>query len=173
MKKKPSRIAKEIGIILINAGDGFIRRAFDLKPDIITNIDARKFLEKDFPKAKVILMDGKYNVVDIETWREIIELDTTDIQKYMKDHRDCENFSYIFKYNISRILQLPCCVVHGHVYDMNNKWLFGHFWNYIITRKDGKLKGYMYEPMTDELVEYTGKTIYLNNRKYVPLTIEY
>jgi len=169
-------LARKFGQNLLKTGENLIKKSFELKPTEITGITARTFIESYYPNAKVILMDGKYKLIGWDKWQDIIESDPTDLFKYIKDERDCDDFSYMFKYQIIRTLGIPCIVVHGHCYDEQGKWLFGHFWNCFIA--DGKL--YFVESISDNWVEVEkGKPVWMpvgktdKKREYRPISFEF
>jgi len=166
---KVNKIGQKIGHTLIKSGESIVKKSFDLSPSETKSYTTRLFIESYYPKAKHISLDGTFNVITWDKWLELIEWEMTDLRTYIKEKFDCDDFSYVFKYNILRIFGIPCHIVHGHMYK-DNKWIGGHFWNAMVS--DGKL--YFYEPISDKWTQVEkGKPAFINGKEYRPLTFEF
>jgi len=93
---------------------------------IIDKETLRDFL-KGIGYSGVGLADVKYRLTDWETWRIIVEDDLTNIFKYLKDFRDCDNFADYFNASSSMI------------YGLNTS---GRFSNELVSPFTGKHIGY-------------------------------
>ena len=160
--------------ILENSARTMARSALDLNVDTRTSTQAREFIEPFFPQAKFVFLDGTYKTISWDNWKDIIEWDITDLKKYKSETFDCDDFAYSFKYSVLKTLEIPCFIVHGHCYDKESNWKFGHFWNAMIA--DGKL--YFYEPIYDRWAEIIkGQKIFIKmaqeEMEYRPITFEF
>lgn len=166
-----NKIGRKLGRTLIKQGVSVLNKSVILTPTITTSVDSRLFIQSYFPKAKTIMLDGKYKIIPWEQWLKI-DAEIYDItkQQYETDHMDCDDKAYITKYFTQKIFGIPQIIVHGHCYDKNGKWLFGHFWNARIS--GGKL--YFYEPGENHWTEVKkGEKIWMKNREYRGIDYEF
>jgi len=167
----PNQIGRTLGKMLIKRGMFILKKSVVLTPTITASYTARLFLQGYFPKAKIIMLDGKYRIIPWEQWL-LVDEQIYDITKqpYVKEFSDCDDRAYITKYFTQKIFGIPQIIVHGHCYDKEGKWLFGHFFCARIS--DGKL--YAYEPIGNHWTEVKkGEKIWMKNREYRCLTIEF
>jgi len=148
-----------------------LSKSIKLNPYVLSATECRKFILKYFPKADVVLLDSKYKLISWDEWREIDkEIYQITKKRYIREYFDCDDRSYITKYFTQQIFGISQFIVHGHCYDLEGKWLFGHFWNTRIA--DNKL--YFYEPIGDKWTEVeAGKKVIMKNREYRPITLEF
>lgn len=165
----------EIGInlakSLANTFINLLGKSVPLTPTETISTNARTFIEVYFPQAKFTFLDNKYKIIGWDKW-QVIDKIIWDITKkqYQAEYHDCDDKAYTHKYWTERIFGVSQLIVHGHCYDLNGKWLFGHFWNAKIS--DGKL--YFYEPGGNKWAEIKkGEKIIMKDREYRPLTFEF
>lgn len=162
-------IGKKLGRTLIGQGMSVLAKSIKLTPEIMTSTEVRKEIEK-YLDVKLVFLDSKYKIIPWEQWREIDEeIYQITKKQYVKQYFDCDDKAYIHKYFTGRIFNIPQFVVHGHCYDKQGKWLFGHFWNMKLT-PEGL---YAYEPGGNKWAKVEkGKHLIMKNRIYKPLTLE-
>jgi len=111
-------------------------------------------------KCNVILLDGKYKLVSLDTWKKIIRSDTLNLtKKWHRDVFDCDDFAIVFKAHVSEFYEINSVgVALGRIYDVKtNKYVGCHAYNLIVA-KNGSIELYVYEPQTDELVKAEKRT---------------
>jgi hypothetical protein len=153
-----NKAAHKFGHYLLDSGINIIRIAYKLKPTEFSRIALLTFLSDQLglPFSTLSLADEKYFVETWGKWGEIIDFDLIDQQIYVADHRDCDNFASLYSARSSMIYGLnTCALVYGNIYDAKTKkFLFRHAFNLILTHENGALKLYLYEPQTDESVNW-------------------
>jgi len=166
-----NELGKKLNKGLIKSGMVGLSKSVEIPFTLTSSTNADLFIKNYFKTAKTVFLDAEYRIISWDKWLEIDDLiyDLTK-QQYVKEFSDCDDRSYITKYFTLRIFGIPQFIVHGHCYDLNGKWLFGHFWNARIS--DGKL--YFYEPIGNIWTEVKkGQKVIMKNREYRPLTFEF
>lgn len=136
-----------------------------------SSVEVKEFVKQFYPQANFTFLDGTYRTINWDKWC-LIDRTIWDITKKQWESEvwDCDDKAYTHKYWILRIFGVPQFIVHGHCYDLNGNWKYGHFWNAKIA--DGKL--YFYEPDGNIWAEVIkGKKVIMKNKEYRPLTFEF
>ena len=148
----------KLGHTLLQQGRNFIKNAYKLSPKIFTRTEVLTFLNQEtgIPINSISLADEKFYVETLDKWGQIIDYDLIDSQEYYSDWRDCDNFALLYTSQASFIYGLNSCpTAFGDIYDAKTgAYLFRHAFNIIITHQDGVLKLKIYEPQTDESMEW-------------------
>jgi hypothetical protein len=167
---KINQIGKQLGRTLIGQGMSVLAKSIKTTPKIMTSIEVRGEIEK-YLDVKLVFLDGKYKIIPWEQWREIDEeIYQITKKKYVSQFADCDDRAYITKYFTQQIFGISQFIAHGHCYDMQGKWLFGHFWDMKLT-PEGL---YAYEPIGNEWTKVEKKQqIVMKDRIYKPLTLEF
>jgi len=132
-------------------GANALTKAFKLKPVIWPQLSLKEFLQDQLGKKVYALFDQKYYFVPWGDWQNLIEVDWVDTKTYLKDRRDCDNFSFAFASRMSILYGLNTAgVVRAERYDRETGEKVGHLFNAIVTREGGQFKLYWYEPQTDQ-----------------------
>ena len=135
-----------------------IRSSFSLQPQQFSRATILAFLSDQLglSSSTLSLADEKYFVETWGKWGNIIDYDLIDEQVYQADFFDCDNFSSLYSARASMIYGLnSCALAYGNIYDVKTgKYLFRHAFNLIITHENGVLKLRLYEPQTDESIEW-------------------
>jgi len=118
-------------------------------------------------KCDVIPLDGKYRLVNLDTWKRIIQSDTLNLTKmWHRDVFDCDDFAIVFKAHVSEFYEINSVgIALGKIYDAKTDEYIGYHAYNIIVAKNGGIELYVYEPQTDELVK-AEKRAKLGNRIY-------
>lgn len=143
-----------------------IRRKYKIGNDWVNNSYVTLLLKQTIG-CKVKILDLYYRVVDLETWKKIIQSDTLNLtKKWHKDVFDCDDFAIVFKAHVAEFYEINSVgVAIGRVYDANTLEFIGyHAYNVIIVRDDD-CNVYLYEPQTDGLAKADKRTK-LGNRIY-------
>ena len=162
-EKQVNEIARRFGMLLINSGTTMMRSAFDLKPKVYLSSDIQDKLKiiLGIPanqNANISCADGKYNVIDWETWEWIKDLDLLDQMIWIENFHDCDNFAFHFSSRASTFYLLNSCgVCFGRIYDDSGKWIGNHAFNIIATDSGNGLEFMIYEPMNDQWKKMAGK----------------
>lgn len=167
----PNTIGKSLGRTLLKTGINVLGKSIPLTPTQISGTEARQLIQSYYSQAKVVLLDSKYKIIPWKQWLEI-DAEIYDITKkmYEKEFNDCDDRAYVTKYWTQRIFFVSQIIVHGHCYDKDGKWLFGHFWNARIA--DDKL--YYYEPIGNHWTEVKkGEKVWMKDREYRAITFEF
>jgi len=108
-----------------------------------------------------MLLDSWYKVVDLDTWKEIIQSDLLNLtKKWKKEVFDCDNFAITFVGHVSELYEINSVgIALGKVYDASSNKLVGyHAFNVIVVKEDKDLGIYVYEPQTDGLAKASRRT---------------
>jgi len=172
-EKRVNQIGRKIGMALINSGTKMVRSAFDLTPKVYSSSDIQdtiKPLVGLTQPSTVSCSDGKYNVVDWETWEWIKDLDLIDQMLWIENYHDCDNFAFHFASRASALYLLNSCgVAFGALYNDAGKWIGNHAFNIIAVDKGNGLEFILYEPMNDNFATIRGqKTRLAHGWNYVP-----
>lgn len=156
--KKINTIAHKFGHQLLDTGIKWIRIAFKLEPKVYEADVIRTFLadQLGLPASTLSLSDQKYYVETWGKWGQIIDFDLIDQQQYMSDYMDCDNFAFAYASRAGMIYGInSCAVAYGSVHNPITKQLLGyHAFNLIVIHENGVLKLKLYEPMTDDSIEW-------------------
>jgi len=168
---KVNQIGRKLGRTLLKTGINVLGKSILLTPTETTSTSARLFIQEYYPQAKFVFLDSKYKVIPWEQWL-MIDAEIYDITKKMWEAEiwDCDDKAYTHKYWTLRIFGIPQIIVHGHCYDKNGKWLFGHF--FCMRIADGNL--YAYEPEGSKwtLVK-KGEKVWMKDKEYRPIEFEF
>lgn len=167
---KLNQIGQQLGKNLIKTGIEILKKSVSLNPTIISSAEIKKIINDYFPKANLVFLDSRYNLISWKEWLKIDEI-IYDIvkKKYEKDTYDCDDKAYVHKYWADRIFGISQFIVHGHRYGKDGNWKDGHFWCAKVS--DNKL--YFLEPEGIEWAEVKkGEKIWLKEKEYRALTFE-
>jgi hypothetical protein len=116
---------------------------------------------KTFVNARWFRLDKNYYTTGYETFRRLIEWDWTDTREYLKDVFDCDDFAIYFKSRMAIEFNINAIAV---VLDYSS----AHAYNIVILKDCAGVRWYIYEPQTDELIEFEKRnTKYYAMRDYV------
>jgi len=137
-----------------------LKRTFRVKGEkvswIVVNTKLTSVLGCD-----VMLLDNWYKVVDLNTWKEIIQSDVLNLtKKWKKEVFDCDNFAITFVGHVNELYEINSVgIALGRVYDANSNKLIGyHAFNVIVVKEGKDLEIYVYEPQTDGLAKADKRT---------------
>ena len=138
----------------------------DVPPPVVTTVVQRDYdWIRNVIQGKTGLrwlpMDGTYYLTDQANFMQILEWDTTNLKKYIRDKYDCENYGFSLKANVDRYFHLNQV---GFVLDYSGE----HGYNCIIF-PNGQL--WLIEPQSDSLFFLTNrnKDVYPMNEGYILL----
>ena len=96
-----NEIARQGGLAIIKAGIAMLQSAFDLNPFEVSKEDLPVLWAKY--KVGPIIFDNTFYVIDWDTWKLLIKYDWIKEMKYLKERRDCDNFSFAFASRMSEL----------------------------------------------------------------------
>jgi hypothetical protein len=166
-QKQVNKIAKNLGMVLVNAGTKMVRSAFDLKPKIYLSSVIQDTLKKILKipadaQGHVSCADGKYRIVSWDTWEAIKDLDLLDQIPWLENYHDCDNFAFQFSSRAAGLYFLNSCgTAFGRLYDDSGKWIGNHAFNIIAIDNGSGLEFKIYEPMNDNWAKLTGPRVRL------------
>jgi len=170
-EKKVNELARKFGKVIALSGIKMMRSAFDIPYFTLTGEEIAKVI-KNYAAGEVILLDGSYQLTDLETWLAIIAVDWTEAKKYKKEIYDCDNFSYSFASRMAEIFELNgAAAIYGKVFNKDTGELVGfHMWNGFIAKNGDYFELYMLEPITDLYTKVEkNQPIIIGNWKYEPV----
>ena len=156
-QKKQIKLYKYLGAMLIEKGQWFLKKSFNVKfARIITGNELKNFLN-GLGVENAYCSDNKYYIVDWKVMRSIIKYDWTDRKKYLVDRRDCDDFANAFKSNLSVIYGINSIGlarnVKVHIISENRDvW---HRCNLILATEDNALKAFVFEAQSDGYQQLT------------------
>lgn len=162
------------GQTLVELGEKFLSQSAQLSPIQVPLAQMASFLGTKLPGVDQGLFDGFYYVIDIATWKQLIQTDWIHEKQYLTDKYDCDNFAWSFASHIPELYDISGAAVYGQAIDKNTNQLIGyHYWNAIITSEaDGSKHLYFYEPQNEGMTEVLGQPVVINNWIYKPLKID-
>ena len=137
-----------------------LKRTFGVKGEMVFNSVINTRLVSTLG-CKTMLLDLWYKVVDLNTWKEIIQSDTLNsIKKWKRDVFDCDNFAIVFMAHVEELYEINSVgLAIGKIYDANSNKLVGyHAFNVIVVKEGNDLEVYLYEPQTDGLAKASKRT---------------
>lgn len=157
-REQINNLYHKLGHQLIDKGIWFARNAYKLNPKVFTRGEVITFLadQLKLPLSTLSLADEKYHIESWGKWGMIIDFDLINQQIYLADVFDCDNFASVYSARASLIYGLNSCgLAYGNIYDpITKKYLFRHAFNLIVACENRMLKLYLYEPQTDEAMEW-------------------
>lgn len=147
------------GEIVINVGEKIMSSGAQLSPVQMPLAQMQSFLNLKLPAINQGLMDNYYYLVDIATWKIIIQYDWAHLKPYITDKWDCDNYAFAFAVHISELYDISVSTIYGQALDKNTHNLINwHYWNTLITAEpDGSKHIWFLEPQNLNLVEVVGQ----------------
>ena len=171
-KTKQIKLYKNLGAMLINQGQWFLKKSFNLKfSREISKAELKNLfsLLLQVGVNSVYCSDRKYYVIDWGIFKSIIEHDWTDKKKYLVDNFDCDDYSNSFKarcseiYNINSVGIIKSVKVH---IIPENRDVY-HRCNVIVATEDDILRAYIFEAQSDGFQQLVkGVPIQIGNWRY-------
>jgi hypothetical protein len=168
-ERKINNIQKQLGVILLQNGNNFIKTAFNVSvKKTLTKNELSVWMGKNvFPG--VSLYDEKYLFERIDFWKSFINLFWGWMKKYLADGYDCDNYAYYFSSMAAYLFGLNTAgVSSGTVYKAatGNK-IDRHAFNLILALdENGEVKPYLFESMNNTLTPWIGQKTQLNDWLY-------
>ena len=157
IKIQKLKMFKKLGAVLIENGQKFLKKAFNVKSKMVEGSKIKSFLGSlGFQPHKIYLADRKYYLSDWQTMREIIIYDFVDRKKYLTDRYDCDNFSDTFASHLAEIYGLNSIAKAKRIQMIDAKTGKHKAWhraNVILVLNGAELKAYLFEPQTDRVID--------------------
>ena len=147
------------GSLIVTVGEGLMSKGASLTPVQLPLAQMQSFLNVKLPGILQGLLDGNYYLVDIATWKLMIQADWVHLKQYLTDKFDCDNFAFAFATHISELYDISVSTIYGQALDKNTHNLVGwHYWNTIPTvEADGSKHLWFFEPQTSNMTEVLGQ----------------
>jgi len=164
---KIDRLQRVIGSIQLHNAIKRIKKSNHFPKYYISGTKIKKFLEEVGIKVDASVMDRSYALTTWKNWKEVISDDIVKEMKYIKEFYDCDNFAFSFNVFSSMLYGLNSA---PPTYGETN---YGrHYFNIIITKDNGQLNAYLYEPGNGKYDKIEkGKDLQLGNMIYDPIKI--
>ena len=173
---KVNQIAKNLGIILTNAGVQIVRSAYKNFSYISVNFGTIKTnLVNAGIDCPVSELDFSYNTTTWEKWEEALALIHIILGKikWTQNIYDCDDFARTKKALMALLFGFTdMAEVYGEIYDKDTGISQGlHYFNIIITTDN---KVYVHEPITGESVLISkGFPIIIGGWKYKVISVRF
>lgn len=132
--------------------------------------DLHNLVKKQIGKIRVWFADRDC-FFSLREWRRIIREDKTDMLTYVRESRDCDDFSLIFKAEMSKRFQINGVgFVVGETFKPETNEKRVHAWNVLVVRNAGRNELWFLEPLNDHIAK-AGKKVWLYNKYYHPTYI--
>lgn len=175
------KMYRKLGTTLLEQGIKMLRNAFKIVEKEVGYDDFLITLKVKCPNKTYSLLDGKYYLIPLEQWIDILNLELLDYKTWVLDHFDCDDFSRSFASYIYQIFEINSIgTAYGRVYNKDtNKLIAYHYWNVFLTKEaDNEIKLYFFEPGSKttttqtRYIEYNGTgDIIMGNWKYEPISL--
>lgn len=161
---KKIEVFKRLGSSLIERGQWFLRKAFDVKVKrVLSSTQIRNFLiGVGFDNSKLYFADRSYSIIDLSVMRSIIKYSWVDRKKYLAEFHDCDDYAGEFKAHVSEIYNINSVALARQIeVDIGDKKVW-HRAGLFLAIEDNILKVFLLETQNDKFVEI---------KKGVPLVI--
>ena len=137
-----NKIKRKIGSLYFHKGLKMFQEAGDIETSIIHTNEIQKCLKDLGISVTDSVYDRWFYVTSWDNWMDIIANDITHEIKYVKEKKDCDDFAFLFASLASMLYGLTTAPpTFG---DTN---LGRHYFNIIITKDNGELNAFLYEPI--------------------------
>lgn len=169
-----NEIGKQLGMSLMKTGSDILRASLKLTPTEVPAWKIENFLKLETKNANITLSDGKYKLIPFDQWLKIFKILEHFKEKYIVNYHDCDNLAYWFSAETARLFHINSGgVIHGHCYNKDGSWAFGHFWNIPVVKLPVGFKIYFYDLMTGLYIPYEKGQNIMGKWKYEELTFRF